>query len=69
MLWPIHIIISNLDSKIWHSQIQLDSLSLSFISIIYKYLKDRKNKNKDLRTKIYHLALKVIPQYKNLLLI
>ena len=45
ILWPVYIIISNLDSKTWQSQIHLDTLLLSSISIVYKHSKDGNNKN------------------------
>lgn len=37
----------------------LNILFLDFISIIYKYLKDKNNKNKNLNAKIYNLILKI----------
>lgn len=57
-----------MDLKIWYSQIWIGSLLLSSIPIIYKWLEDKDNKDKDLKTKIYHLALKIMLQYKCLLL-
>lgn len=42
---------------------QPDILFLDFRFIIYKQLKDLHNKNKDLKAKIYHLALKTILEY------
>ena len=35
-------------------------LFLGFIFIIYKQLKDKNNKDKDLKAKIYYMALKII---------
>ena len=42
---------------------------LGFIFIIYKYSEHTNNKNKDLKAKIYYIALKTILQlsYPNLL--
>lgn len=38
-------------------------LLLSSISIIYKQLEDANNKKKDLKAKIYYIALKTMLQY------
>lgn len=51
---------NNLYSKTQHSQTQLGILFLSSISIIYKQLEDRNNKNKDFKAKIYYLLLKIM---------
>ena len=59
-LWLVYIIIGNLDTKTWHSQTQLGILFLRSISITDKWLEDKNNKDKDLKAKIYHLALKTI---------
>ena len=40
------------------SQKQLNNLLLGFLLIVYERLEDSNNKNKDLKAKIYHLALK-----------
>lgn len=61
-LWLIYITIGNLDLKTWQSQICFNTLILSFI--IYKRLEDGNNKNQDLETKIYDLALTIIQQNK-----
>ncbi len=37
-------------------------LLLGFISIIYKLFKDVNNENKNLKAKIYHMALKIMLQ-------
>lgn len=37
-------------------------LFLSFIPIVYKWLKDANNKNKDLKIKIYYMVFKTILQ-------
>lgn len=59
-LWPIYITIENLDVKTWQSQKWLKSLLFGSIFIFYKQLKNQNNKNKDLKTKIYHIVLKTI---------
>ena len=46
------------------NQNQLGTLLLSFISIIHKQLENTNNKNRDLKTKIYHLALKTMLEHK-----
>ena len=59
-LWPVYITIGNLDAKIWQSQKRPGILFLGSIPIIHERLKDTKNKDKDLKTKIYHMALKTM---------
>ena len=63
ILWPIYIIIENLDAKIRQSQKRSKTLLLGPIPIIHKWLKDSNNKNKDLKAKIYQMALKIMLQY------
>ena len=63
ILWPVYIIIRNLDAKTWQSQKQPRTLLLDFISIIYKRSKNINNKDKDLKTKIYYMALKTMLQH------
>ena len=58
ILWPVYIIIENLDAKILQSQKRSRMLFLRFILIIYKRLKGANNKDKDLKAKIYHIVLK-----------
>ena len=65
-LWPVYIIIGNLDSETWHSQTWLGTLFLGFIPIIHERLEDGDNKDTDFKAKIYHLALKTILQRKYL---
>lgn len=65
MLQPIYITISNLDLKSPHSQTRPGTLFLGSISIIYERSEDENNKDKDLKTKIYHLALKTMLQCKS----
>lgn len=38
-------------------------LFLGFILFIYERLKNAKNKDKDLKAKVYHMALKTILKY------
>ena len=63
ILWPVYIIIGYLDAKTWRSQKRPEILLLGSISIIYKRSKDVNNKNKDLKAKIYHMALKTMLQH------
>lgn len=56
----ISITINNLALKTWYNQTLLGILFLGLISIIKKHLKDRNNKNKNLKPKIYHLILKTM---------
>ncbi len=49
--------IRNLDSKTWRSQTWLGTLFLGLILVVYEWLKDRENKDKDLKKKIYYLTL------------
>ena len=59
-LWPIYIIIEYLDKKTWQSQKRPGTLLLGSIFIIYERSKDANNEVKDLKAKIYHIALKTI---------
>ena len=61
-LWPVYIIIGNLDVKIWQSQKWPETLLLGSISIIYKWSKDANSKNKNLKAKIYHMTLNTMLQ-------
>ncbi len=63
-LWPVYIMIGNLDTKTQCSQTRPDTLLLGSIPIVYEWSEDRDNKNKDLKAKIYHLALKTMLQCK-----
>ena len=62
-LWPVYITIGNLDAKIWQFQKRPGTLLLGFIPITHKQSEDANNKNKYLKAKIYHMALKTILQY------
>lgn len=58
----VYILIKILDVKTWQSQKQPGILLLSFIPIVYKRSEDAINKDRDLKIKIYHIALKTILQ-------
>ena len=62
-MWPVYITIGNLDTKIWQSQKWPGTLLLGSILIIHKRSEDGNNKDKDLKAKIYHIALKTILQH------
>ncbi len=62
-LWPVYITIGNLDAKTWRSQKWLGTLLFGSIFIIYERSKDANNKDKDLKAKIYHMALKTMLQH------
>ncbi len=63
-LWPVYITIGNLDTKTRRSQTRPGTLLLGSIPVVYERLEDGDNKNKDLKAKIYHLALKTMLQRK-----
>lgn len=60
VFWPIYTTIGNLDAKLHQSQNWLGILLLGSIPIFYKQAKDLNNKNRDLKVKIYHLALETM---------
>ena len=57
-LWPVYITIRNLDAKTRQSQKRPGTLFLGSTSIVYKWLEDANNNDKDLKAKIYHMTLK-----------
>ena len=59
-LWPVYITIKNLDRKTRQSQKRPEILLLGSILIIYEWSKDANNKNKNLKAKIYYMALMII---------
>ena len=61
-IWPVYITIGNLDAKTRQSQKRPGILFLDSILIIYKRSEDGNNKDKNLKTKIYYMALKTILQ-------
>ena len=64
ILWPLHVTIGNLDVKMYQSQNRPGIVLLSFIPIVHKRSKDTNNKDRDLKAKIYYLALKTIFERK-----
>ena len=62
-LWPIYITIGNLDAKTRRSQKWPGTLFLSSIPIIHEQSKETDKKDKDLKAKIYHIALKTMLQH------
>ena len=61
-LWPVYITIGNLDAKTRRSQKRPGTLLLGSIPIIYERSEDANNKNKDLKAKIYYMALNTMLQ-------
>lgn len=59
-LWLIYIIIGDWDLKTRRSQTQLSTLLLDSTFVVYKLSKNRDNKDKDLKAKIYDLVLKTM---------
>ena len=66
-MWPVYIAVGNLDAKTRRNLTQPGTLLLGLIFVIHERLGDRNNKKKDLKAKIYHLALKIMLQHKCLL--
>ncbi len=62
ILWPVYITIGNLDTKTRQSQKRPETLLLGSIPIVHEQSKDANNKDKDLKAKIYHMALKAMLQ-------
>ena len=62
-LWLVYISIGNLDAKTRQSQKWPRILLLGSIPIIHERSEDVKNRDKDFKAKIYHMALKTILQY------
>ncbi len=61
-LWPVYITIGNLDAKTRQSQKRPGKLLLDSIPIVHEWSEDSNNKNKDLKAKIYYMALKTMLQ-------
>ncbi len=55
--WLVFVIISNIDIKTCQNQNWLDNLLLISIPIVHKQVEDSNNEDRDLKGKIYHLAL------------
>ncbi len=62
ILWPVYIKIGNLDAKTRQFQKWPRTLLLGSIPIVHTRSEDANNKDKDLKAKIYHMALKTILQ-------
>ena len=60
VFWPVYVTIGNLDVKICRSQNRLETLLLGSISIVHKEAEDLNNKDRNLKAKIYHLALRTM---------
>ena len=71
ILWPVYITIRNLDARTRQFQKRPETLVLGFILIFHEWSEDTNNKSKDLKAKIYHMALKIMLQrtYPNFLFI
>ncbi len=63
-LWPIYIMIGNLDAKARRNQTRPGTLLPDSIPVVHERSEDRDKKDKDLKAKIYHLALKTMLQHK-----
>lgn len=59
-LWPVYIIIGNLDGKTRRSQKRPGILLLGSISIVQERSEDANNKDNDLKAKIYHMTFKTM---------
>ncbi len=62
-LWPVYIRIGNLDAKIRRSQKRSGTLLLDSIPIVHELSEDANNKDKNLKAKIYYMALKTMLQH------
>lgn len=60
IVWLVYITINNLNLKPRQNQTRLSILFCGSIPIIFKHLKDKNNKNPDLKVKIYYLTLTTI---------
>ncbi len=63
-LWLVYFTIGNLDAKTRRSQTRPGTLLLGSISVVHKRSEDGDKKDKDLKAKIYHPALKTMLQRK-----
>ena len=60
VLWPVYVTIGNLDAKTRRSQNRPGTLLLGSIPIVHERAEDSNNKDRDLKAKTYHLALKTM---------
>ena len=58
IFWPVYVTICNLDAKTYQNQNRPSTLLLGFIAIVNEQSENLNNKNRDLKAKIYYLALK-----------
>ncbi len=60
VFWSVYITIGNLDAKTNWSQNRPETLLLGLIPIVYKQAENSNNKDRDLKSKTYHLALRTM---------
>ncbi len=60
VLWPVYVTIGNLDKKTRRSQNRPGTLLLGSIPIVHEQAEDSNNKDIDLKSKTYHLALRTM---------
>ena len=60
VLWPVYVTIGNLDTKTCRSQNRPGTLLLGSIPIVHERTEDSNNKDRDLKAKTYHLALRTM---------
>ncbi len=60
VFWLVYVTIGNLDAKTRRSQNWPGTLLLDSIPIVYERAEDSNNKDRDLKSKTYHLALRII---------
>ncbi len=58
VLWPVYVTIGNLDAKTCRTQNWPETLFLGSIPIVHERAEDLNNKDRDLKSKTYHLALR-----------
>lgn len=63
VLWPVYYIICNLDAKTHQSQQHSGTLLLGSILIVHERVGNSNNKYKDLKLKVYYLAMKTIHEH------
>ncbi len=60
VLWPVYVTIGNLDAKTCQRQYWPGTLLLGSILIVLEQAEDSNNKDRDLKSKTYHLALRTM---------
>lgn len=63
VFWRVYITIHDLDAMTCQSQHRPVTLFLRSISIVHESTEDSNKKDKDLKAKIYHLALKTMLEH------